>query len=101
MYCPNPGNDSIAAVRFTEFPGPETLRVAVTGDMPPIDYLGADGEPAGYNTAIIAELGRCFKVSIKPVHVDTAERTAALVYSVIFSFTSRRSNQLAEKLIMR
>ena len=45
MYCPNPGNDSIAAVRFTEFPGPETLRVAVTGDMPPIDYLGADGEP--------------------------------------------------------
>ena len=79
MYCTNPGKDNIAAVRFTEFPGAETLRVAVTGDLPPLDYVGADGEPAGYNTAILAELGRRLKVNIKPVHVDTAARTAALM----------------------
>ena len=79
LYSSNPGKDNIAAVRFTEFPGAETIRVAVTGDMPPLDYVGADGEPAGFNTAILAELGRRLKVNIKPVHVDTAARTAALV----------------------
>ena len=79
MYCANPGRDNIASVRFEEFPDAETLRVAITGDLPPVDYVGADGTPAGYNTAILAELGRRLRVNIQPVHVDTAARTAALM----------------------
>ena len=36
-------------VRFEKFEGAETLRVAVTGDLPPIDFIAADGTPAGFS----------------------------------------------------
>ena len=33
-------------VKFETFPDAETVKIAVTGDMPPIDYVAADGTPA-------------------------------------------------------
>ena len=77
-YCANPGKDPLEAVKFEEFPGAETVRVAVTGDIPPMDYVAADGTPAGFSTAVLAEIGRRLKINIKTVHVDTGARTAAL-----------------------
>ena len=77
-YCANPGKYPFNAVKFEEFPGAETVRVAVTGDMPPMDYVAADGTPAGFATAVLAEIGRRLKINIKTVHVDTGARTAAL-----------------------
>ena len=79
MYCANPGGENISSVRFEDFPDAATIRVAVTGDLPPVDYVSANGEPAGFNTAILAEIGRRMKVNIKPVQVDTGARTAALM----------------------
>ena len=78
-YCANPGKDSPEAVNFDTFPKAETVRVAITGDFPPMDYVAPDGKPAGFSTAILAEIGRRLKINIKPVHVDTAARTAALM----------------------
>ena len=69
---------NLPTVSFEEFDDAETLTAAITGDMPPIDYVGADGEPAGFNVAILAEIGRRLHVNIKPVVVDTASRAAAL-----------------------
>lgn len=77
-YCADPGKDSPEAVKFEEFPKAETVRVAVTGDIPPMDYVSANGEPAGFSTAVLAEIGRRLKINIKTVHVDTGARTAAL-----------------------
>ena len=77
-YCANPGKDPFDAVKFEEFPGAETVRVAVTGDMPPMDYVAADGTPAGFSTAVLAEIGRRLEINIKTVQVDTGARTAAL-----------------------
>ena len=77
-YCANPGKDPLEAVKFEEFPRAETVRVAVTGDIPPMDYVAADGTPAGFSTAVLAEIGRRLKINIKTVHVDTGARTAAL-----------------------
>ena len=77
-YITGPAAQNPPAVKFEEFDGAETLTVAVTGDMPPIDYVGADGEPSGFNTAILAEIGRRLHVNIKTVTVDTASRVAAL-----------------------
>lgn len=79
MYCANPGGENISSVRFEDFPDAATIRVAVTGDLPPVDYVSANGEPAGFNMAILAEIGRRMKVNIKPVQVDTGARTAALM----------------------
>ncbi|MBQ7214707.1 MAG: transporter substrate-binding domain-containing protein [Synergistaceae bacterium] len=77
-YCADPGKDSPEAVKFEEFPGAETVRVAVTGDMPPMDYAAADGTPAGFSTAVLAEIGRRLEINIKTVQADTGARTAAL-----------------------
>ena len=66
------------AVKFEEFADAPNITVAVTGDMPPIDYVGADGEPAGFNTAILAEIGRRLHVNIKTITVETGARAAAL-----------------------
>ena len=43
-----------------------------------MDYVAADGTPAGFNTAILAEIGRRLQVNIKLVQVDSATRALAL-----------------------
>ena len=78
-YCGNPGKDTPDTVKFEEFSDAETVKIAVTGDMPPIDYIAADGTPAGFNTAILSEIGRRAKINIKLLHVETAARTTALM----------------------
>ena len=65
-------------VKFEEFADAPTITVAVTGDMPPIDYVGVDGEPAGFNTGILAEIGRRLHVNVKTITVETGARAAAL-----------------------
>ena len=66
-------------VKFDHFDGADTVKVAVTGDMPPIDYVDEAGNPAGFNTALLAELGRRMQVNIELVNVEAGARTAALV----------------------
>ena len=66
------------AVKFSEFKGADTIKAAVTGDLPPIDFIAADGRPAGYNTAILSEIGRRLKKNIRLISVDAGGRSAAL-----------------------
>ena len=63
---------------FEKFPDAETVKIAVTGDMPPIDYIAADGTPAGFNTALLAEIGKRLKVNIELLSVNAGARAAAL-----------------------
>ncbi len=65
-------------VKFQEFKGAKTIKIAVTGDLPPIDFIAADGTPAGYNTAVMAEIGKRLKKNIRLISVDTGGRSAAL-----------------------
>ena len=86
-----PEPDTLKPVEFAKFDGAETITVAVTGDMPPIDYIAADGTPAGYNTALLAEIGKRLQVNISLVDIDTAARAAALKskrVDVVFWFQS-------------
>ena len=66
-------------VTFDKFDDAETITVAVTGDMPPIDYIDEGGNPAGFNTALLAELGRRLHANMKLVNIESGARTAALV----------------------
>lgn len=73
-------NNGIAKpVKFDHFDGADTVKVAVTGDMPPIDYVDEAGRPTGFNAALLAELGRRMQVNIELVQVEAGARTAALV----------------------
>ena len=65
-------------VKFDSFPDSQTIRFAVTGDIPPIDYVAPNGKAAGFNTAILAEIGKRLKVNIEIIDVDTATRTETL-----------------------
>ena len=83
--------NNIIPEKFENFDGAETITVAVTGDMPPIDYVAADGAPAGYNTALLAEIGKRLHANIKIVDVDTSARVSALTSGradVVFWFQS-------------
>ena len=56
----------------------ETVKVAITGALPPMDYVSADGTPAGFNTAILAELGMRLNKNFDLVQVDSVGRATAL-----------------------
>ena len=77
-FFANPGKDEPEKIELEKFDGADTIRVAVTGDMPPIDYVAADGHAAGFNTAVLAEIGKRLKINIAPVFIQSASKTAAL-----------------------
>ena len=66
------------AVELPHFDGADTIKVAVTGDLPPLDFVSADGKPAGFNTAVLAEIAKRMSKNIELVQVDSGARAAAL-----------------------
>jgi len=66
------------AVDLPRFPNAGTIKVAVTGDLPPLDYVSVDGKPAGFNTAVLAEIGNRMLKNIEIVEIDSGGRAAAL-----------------------
>ena len=69
------------------FEGGKTLKVAVTGDRPPMDYFSIAGEPIGFNTALVSEVGRRLGMNVEFVSIDTAARSLTLesgISDVIF-----------------
>ena len=86
--------DKENAVKFERFNNAPTIRVAVTGDLPPVDFVAEDGIPAGYSTAVLAELGRRLHVNIYLVTVSAGARTSALVsgrVDVVFWYEVNKS----------
>ena len=65
-------------VKPDKIEGAETITVAVTGSLPPMDYIAPDGTEAGFNTALLAEIGRRIGKNIKFEQVDSLGRAMAL-----------------------
>ncbi|MBR5336877.1 MAG: transporter substrate-binding domain-containing protein [Lachnospiraceae bacterium] len=78
-----------------------TIKVAVTGSLPPMDYVAADGTPAGFNTAMLAEISKRIRANIELVVVDSIGRAAALssgtVDAVFWTRTDDKSSSFAKK----
>lgn len=66
------------AIEMPEFEGAPTIRVAVTGDLPPMDYVSADGTPAGFNLALLSEIAERIQTNIEIVVVENTARAIAL-----------------------
>ena len=77
-YIINSGQNELSPLDFSRFDGAETIKVAVTGDVPPIDYIAPDGQAMGFNVALLSEIGRALGVNIELVEVDAIARTPAL-----------------------
>lgn len=70
--------DDPEAVTPQIFPDARAIRVAVTGDRPPMDYVSAGGDPLGFNTALIAEIAKRLEINIEFKSVDCGARGMAL-----------------------
>ena len=71
-----------AAIETQVFPGAKTIKVAVTGDRPPMDYVSAGGDPLGFNTALVAEVAKRLEMNVEMVNVSCAARGIALATGV-------------------
>lgn len=67
------------AVTMPKIDGAEIIKVGVTGDLPPLDLILADGTPAGFNTAVLAEISQRINKNIEIVTIDSSTRAAALM----------------------
>lgn len=65
-------------IKFEKFPDAETVKIAVTGDYPPIDYIAEDGKTAGFNTAMLAEIAKRLKINVELISINAGARAAAL-----------------------
>lgn len=70
------------AIQPETFPDARTIKVAVTGDRPPMDYVSPGGEAIGFNTAMITEIAKRLNMNVKLVNVSTQARGIALATGV-------------------
>lgn len=87
-------------VEMPTFYGEPTIKIGVTGDLPLLDYIRPDGEPAGFNTAVLSEISRIIKKNFVLVEVDSGARAAALNskhVDVIFWAISPKSGSVLPK----
>ena len=87
----------IAPVQMEKIEGAPTLTVAVTGCLPPIDYVDAGGNAAGFNTAVLAEIGKRTGKNIQVLVVDSLGRAAALASGAVDVVFWTRGNKSAAK----
>ena len=87
------------AVAFEKYDDADKITVAVTGDMPPIDFIAEDGKPAGYNTAVLSEIGKRMKKNIEMINIEAGARSAALASGkadVIFWYRTTKGMTITE-----
>ena len=89
----------IAPVAMPVIEGAETVRVAVTGSLPPMDYIAVGGTPAGFNTALLAEISNRTGKNIELVQVDSVGRAAALSGGTVDVVFWARVNSLADRIV--
>jgi len=78
-----------------------TYKVGVTGNVPPLDYIAADGTPGGFNVAILNLIGEKIGVNFEFVSVENNVRTTALttgVIDIIFCESVTEQSDLSEYL---
>ena len=70
--------EKIPVADIQVIPGADTVKVAVTGDLPPLDYVDSEGKAAGFNTAVLSELSKRIGKNIELVQIESGARSAAL-----------------------
>ena len=60
------------------FDGAKTIKIGVTGDIPPMDFVASNGKAAGFNIALLAEIANRAKVNFELVQIEAGSRTMAL-----------------------
>lgn len=105
-YLKPGAGEELPSIQFDSFPeSNKTIRIVVTGDLPPIDYIGADGIPAGFNTAVLSEIGRRLGANIELESMQTGSRALALMSGTAdavfwFMWSPNDSNDVPEGVLL-
>ena len=65
------------AVDIENISGADTIKVGITGDLPPLDLILSDGTAAGFNTAVLSEISKRIGKNIELVQIESGARAAA------------------------
>ena len=71
------------AVEIPKTDGAEVIKVGITGDLPPLDLVLPDNSPAGFNTAMLAEVAKRLNKNIEVVQIESGARATALNSNII------------------
>ena len=77
-YVINVDKKNPPKVDIPKVDGADTIKIGVTGDLPPLDLVLADGSPAGFNTAMLAEIAKRLNKNVEVVNIESGARAAAL-----------------------
>jgi ABC-type amino acid transport substrate-binding protein len=92
-----PATNEPAFEQTAKIDGAKTVYVGASGDFAPLDYIAADGRPAGYNVALLAEIGKLLNVNFEIVSIETGAKFVALeskkIDAVFFHWTGGQISQ--------
>ena len=71
-------NSNPEAKELPKFDGAKTIKIGVTGDLPPMDFVAANGKAAGFNIALLTEIANRAQINIELVQIETGSRPMAL-----------------------
>jgi ABC-type amino acid transport substrate-binding protein len=66
------------AKELPHFDGAKTIKIGVTGDLPPMDFVASNGKAAGFNIALIAEIANRAQVNIELIQIESGARAISL-----------------------
>lgn len=70
-------------IEIAKIEGAETVKVGVTGDLPPMDFTDELDVPAGFNTAVLSEISKRIGKNIELVKIYAGARSIALNQGLI------------------
>ena len=82
-YITDVHSENVPKVEIPKIDGAPTIKVGVTGDLPPLDLIMPDNSPAGFNTALLAEIAKRLNRNIEVVQIESGARAAALTSKLI------------------
>ncbi|MBR4151856.1 MAG: transporter substrate-binding domain-containing protein [Selenomonadaceae bacterium] len=65
-------------VEIPKVDGADTIKIGVTGDLPPLDLILPDNTPVGFNTALLAEIAKRLNKNVELIQISSGARAAAL-----------------------
>ncbi len=85
--------------------GARTVYVGVTGDYLPLDYIAADGRPAGFNVALLTAISQLLNINFELVSIESPAKFSALQgkrIDVIFSqsYNQQIASLFSDKFVM-
>jgi ABC-type amino acid transport substrate-binding protein len=93
------GGKEIVPIEIVKIDGADTIRLGITGDLPPMDYIAPDGTPAGFNTALMAEISKRIGKNIELVQMASAARSSALASGTVDVVFWTRTSSFAKQFI--